>query len=304
MSRIDPELQAAYRDLIASMPQLRSAADISRFRRWGRAREPEVDDLCARYAMEHTEVVVSPGLSGDRFQPVGGPAESRIVFVHGGGLVAGSPRDGIGSALRLAGEIGAEVLSLRYPLAPRARLDAQVRSVEDQVRSLVRDGGQDTLLVGQSAGGAIAAACGTARYRRPLAGVMLLAPMIRPRRSAVRGNRGEDLGWSSTADAVGWAAALGDDPKAAAALPEKRLEAARRRGEPLPPWFLDCGSEELFFDDVVVFSRALQACDADVELHAWSGGFHGFDVLAEEAQVSRAAHAARVAWARRILSRQ
>ena len=38
------------------------------------------------------------------------------------------------------------------------------------------------------------------------------------------------------------------------------------------------------------------------ELHVWSGAFHSFDEWVPKAEISRAAHRARVSWLRRILA--
>ncbi|MGW7721706.1 alpha/beta hydrolase, partial [Streptomyces chartreusis] len=47
-------------------------------------------------------------------------------------------------------------------------------------------------------------------------------------------------------------------------------------------------------------SRVWQA-GGEAELHVWPGGFHGFDALAPDAELSKRARAARAAWLRRTL---
>jgi acetyl esterase/lipase len=71
----------------------------------------------------------------------------------------------------------------------------------------------------------------------------------------------------------------------------------------LPPTYVDAGSAEVFRDECVDYASRIWAAGGAAELHVWSGGFHGFDALYPDADLSRAARATRTAWLRRTLER-
>jgi acetyl esterase/lipase len=107
--------------------------------------------------------------------------------------------------------------------------------------------------------------------------------------------------WDRPRNAVGWTALLGP----ARGTPDVSAYAAPSRAEDLtglPPTFLDVGSAETFRDEVLDYAGRIWQAGGRAELHVWPGGFHGFDVLAPEAAVSREARAARLRWLRRLLA--
>ncbi|AIJ22005.1 alpha/beta hydrolase fold protein [Amycolatopsis methanolica 239] len=50
------------------------------------------------------------------------------------------------------------------------------------------------------------------------------------------------------------------------------------------------------------YARRIWLAGGPAELHVWPGGYHGFDSFAPQAEISRAAKAARLRWLRRILA--
>ncbi|MFG6295837.1 alpha/beta hydrolase, partial [Streptomyces rochei] len=65
--------------------------------------------------------------------------------------------------------------------------------------------------------------------------------------------------------------------------------------------FIDCGSAEVFRDEDVAYANALWSSGVQAELHVWPGGYHGFDMLAPDSAIARAAIAARNGWVARTL---
>src|SRR5258705_8869377 len=55
----------------------------------------------------------------------------------------------------------------------------------------------------------------------------------------------------------------------------------------LPPAFIDVGSAEVFRDEDIEYATRIWSAGGQAELHVWSGGFHGFEMVAH-ASVSRA----------------
>lgn len=59
----------------------------------------------------------------------------------------------------------------------------------------------------------------------------------------------------------------------------------------LPPTYVDVGSAEVFRDESVDYASRIWAAGGVAALHVWAGGFHGFDALFPDAQLSIEARA-------------
>jgi acetyl esterase/lipase len=235
-----------------------------------------------------------------------------LYNTHGGGMVAGTARDALHTVLDLAASVGAALVSVEYRLAPET---PHPGPVEDSYAGLVWTAGHaDELgidagrivLVGGSAGGGIAAALALLARDRggpALAGQLLKCPMLddrndTPSASQMAGTRM----WNRQANAVGWTALLGD----ARGGPDVSPYAAPARATDLsglPPAFIDVGSADTFRDEDVAYATRIWQAGGVAELHVWPGGYHGFDGIAPDAAISRAAVAARATWLARLLGR-
>ncbi|MEU8473172.1 alpha/beta hydrolase [Streptomyces sp. NPDC029006] len=234
-----------------------------------------------------------------------------IYHVHGGGLVAGSNRAGVTEALAWADELGAVVVSVEYRLAPEHPHPAPVEDVYAGLLWTARHakeigGDPDRIVVaGASAGGGLTAALALLtrdrRGPRPL-GQLLMGPMLDDRNDSGSSRQMAGLGvWDRTANDTAWTALLGDR----CGGPDVPPYAAPARATDLsglPPAFLDVGSAETFRDEVVAYASRIWQAGGEAELHVWPGGCHGFDALAPEAALSRAARTARIGWLRRLLA--
>jgi acetyl esterase/lipase len=70
----------------------------------------------------------------------------------------------------------------------------------------------------------------------------------------------------------------------------------------LPPTFIDVGAADSFRSEDVGFAERIWLAGGVAELHVWPGGYDGFDVLAPDAALSKAAIGARQDWLRRLHS--
>lgn len=287
-------LREAHDGMSALLPtHLATAADVDEFRRRAQSRATTVRALGDNFGIlgadrriDDVEITVFPA-----------PASplARVVFLHGGGLLAGNRFDGVDTLLRHAAELELDIWTVEYPLAPGHTFAAMVRAATTAAAAAGVDGTR-VLLAGQSAGGGIAAAA--ALNCRDLGigvdGQLLMCPMLSRRDVASSLQYRDDPAWSAISNATGWSAALSGTPMLP---PGERSDLAG-----LPPTYLDTGTAELFRDSIVGFATALWAQGCAAELHAWSGAFHASDCVAEDASVSIEAHRARREWLRRWLA--
>jgi acetyl esterase/lipase len=288
-----------------------------------RVRPPEatVDDLLVGWDVTRQDRSI-PGLGADPDITVsifrkrtGGSGGPGIYFAHGGGMVLGDRFTGIDRILGWVEEFDAVAVSVEYRLAPE---HADPAPVSDCYAGLLWTAAQaqelgfdpDRLIaVGLSAGGGlVAGATLMARDRGApaLAAQILICPMLDDRNQTISSRQIQGIGvWDRSSNQVGWDALLGErrgtDQVGVYSAPARATELPGGLGN-LPPTFLDCGSAEVFRDEVVAYASAIWAAGGVADLHVWAGGFHAFDGFAPTAVVSTAAITARTEFVRRILT--
>ncbi|MFI2643984.1 alpha/beta hydrolase [Streptomyces sp. NPDC018610] len=313
----DPELAAALDEVKDVMRPGLTLADVRAARHGAAARLPELLDLTMGGAFEVTDRTApgprdAPGVPLLVCRPVAPGAGGRrpvLYYVHGGGMVLGSNRLGMNTALAWARELDAVVVSVEYRLAPEHPHPAPVEDVQAGLLWTAEHAGEfgadpeRIVLVGASAGGGLAAALALLlRDRggpRPI-GQMLMSPMLDDRNDtpSARQMAGVDV-WDRAANETGWTALLGDRRGGPDVSPYAAPARARDLSG-LPPAYLDVGSAETFRDEVVAYASRVWQAGGVAELHVWPGGFHGFDGLAPQAALSCSAAAARLSWLRRL----
>ena len=273
-------------------------------------------DLTAGGAVLVEERTV-PGPEGDPeialliLRPATGTGPWPAVYhTHGGGMVVGDRRTGVDLFLPYITEIGAVVVSVEYRLAPEHPDPAPV---EDCYAGLVwtakhaEELGIDPdriLIAGGSAGGGLAA--GTALLARDrgfptLTHQVLICPMLDDRLETPSSRMldGEGM-WDRNDNLFGWTALLGDrqggDDVSIYAAPARATDLSG-----LPRSYVDVGTVESFRDEAITYAQRLAQAGVNVDLHLWGGGFHGSDLMAPHAAISRASQAARDEFLRRAL---
>ncbi|NEN04952.1 alpha/beta hydrolase [Diaminobutyricibacter tongyongensis] len=233
-----------------------------------------------------------------------------ILNIHGGGMITGTRFDGLEQVAPWIVTYGAVVVTVEYRLAPEfpdpypvEDCYAALHWTADNAANLGIDS-KRLLIMGGSAGGGLAA--GTtllARDRRGpvLTGQVLLCPMIDDRDLTISAHQIDGIGvWDRGSNRVGWDALLGSrcgsDDVSIYAAPARASDLSG-----LPPTYIDVGSAEVFRDEVISYASRIWEAGGSAELHVWSGGFHGFEVIAPQAAVTRASVAARNSWVDRLL---
>ncbi len=197
-----------------------------------------------------------------------GPAsdEQPIIWVHGGGLVFGSPQTHSAMAADLAWRTGTRVLLPRYRLAPEHPWPAPLNDVLDVIDA--SDG--PTQLVGDSAGGMVAL---LATLRRPgkVSRLALLSPNTdRTGLSQTRvDNSPTDLMNEDASDRDLAKKSFGDQlsthPDASPIFANLST---------LPPVWLTAATNEVLLDDSLMLLRRMGQYGINVEAHILGGLCH------------------------------
>ncbi|WP_420175977.1 alpha/beta hydrolase [Luteococcus sp. OSA5] len=209
-----------------------------------------------------------------------------LVWLHGGGRVAGSARHDHQVASELAAGAGVLVVSVEYRLAPQhpypAALDdawTALNWLYDHQEELAIS--RDRIAVGgASAGGGLAAELAQ-RARDlglPVAFQLLVYPMLDDRTTGAHEPLKGASVWSSEKNLQAWRDYLGhpageaeDRPWAVAArCPDFRG---------LPPAWIGVGDLDLFLDESLAYARELEQAHVPCEVHLVPGMFHGADDL-------------------------
>jgi len=227
------------------------------------------------------------------------PGERRpaILHTHGGGYFLGAAASDVPDLQVLAKTLDCLIVTVDYRLAPETRFPG---SLEDNYAALkwlyanAQELGADRskfALAGESAGGGHAAMLAIAARDRGEVPVMfqsLVYPMLDDRTGSTRqppAHIGTYL-WTREYNRAGWSALLGKSPGGpdapAGAVPSRADNLAG-----LAPAWIGVGSLDLFVDEDVEYARRLINAGVSTELLVTPGAYHGFDLLAPDASVSK-----------------
>jgi acetyl esterase/lipase len=211
----------------------------------------------------------------------------------------------------MARALDCTIVSIDFRNAPETRHDG---SLEDNYAGLqwthrhADELGIDRsriAVMGESGGGGHAALLAMAardRGEMQLLFQALIYPMIDDRTGSSRATP-PHLGafnWNADANRFGWRCFLGQEPGTdlvpSAAVPARQSVAG------LPSTFIGVGALDLFADENVNFTRRLLDAGVPTELLVVPGAFHGFDLVASDADVSKRFNAAKLDALRRAFA--
>ncbi|KAK1965209.1 hypothetical protein LY78DRAFT_580900 [Colletotrichum sublineola] len=232
--------------------------------------------------------------------------QAAVVYVHGGGFVAGDVDIFAPQIKRAVVSSGMPFFAVDYRLAPEFPGGVAAEDVFHGLRHLSAHAAAwnvdcaRIVLVGDSAGGGIAAGAALLARDRglspPLRRQVLVYPMLDDRTALAEDSAMRPLlTWKTGDSLLAWRAVLGEK----AGRPEAEgvpLHAApgRARAEDLrglPRTYVDVGSLDLFRDECVDFVGKLAKADVEVEFHLWPGLPHGFESASEIGWVKKALEA-------------
>ncbi len=225
-----------------------------------------------------------------------------VLWIHGGGLCAGTPQLEAQLAGRLVRDVGAVVVSPEYRLAPENPFPAALDDCMATLKWVAKYADEigidpDRIAVhGVSSGGGLAAAVAQRAFDEgiPPRAQALVSPMLDDR-TALRDDQPApgELTWSRSSNRFAWTAYLGREPRLSDA-PEYAAPARRKDVAGLPPAWIGVGDLELFYDENVGYAERLTAAGVPCELVTVPGMYHAANGLAQKALSMQNFHASMV----------
>lgn len=213
-------------------------------------------------------------------------ATGALYWIHGGGLVAGTPEQDQPQHFRVARDLGLTVIAAAYRVAPENPAPAALDDVVAGYRAVIQEPGRfgvdpaRVAIGGASAGGGLAAAACQRLLDEggPLPPVQILVYPMLDDRTALRTDIDERhiRIWTSKSNRNGWAAYLGREP-GADSVPPSWVPARREDLHGLPPAWIGVGTLDLFHDEDLAYAQRLRAAGVPCDLEVVPGAFHGFD---------------------------
>lgn len=243
--------------------------------------------------------------AGDRpfriFRPrTPGTARPALFWIHGGGLVIGSPQQDDAINLRIAHELDIVVVAASYRLAPEHAAPAAVDDLDAGYREILARADEfgidpDRIAIGGgSAGGGLAAALAQRLHDEggPQPVFQLLVYPMLDDRTVLRTDidTRHHRFWPASSNRYGWESYLGV-PAGSAEVPPYSVPARREDLAGLPPAWIGVGTLDLFHDEDLVYAERLRAAGVACEVVEVPGAFHGFDATFTKAGVTDWFHA-------------
>ncbi|GKT43343.1 carboxylesterase NlhH [Colletotrichum spaethianum] len=239
--------------------------------------------------------------------------QAAVVYVHGGGFVAGNVDIFAPQIKRFVESSGMPFFAVGYRLAPEFPGGVGAEDVFHALRHLSEHAAEwnvdaaKIVLMGDSAGGGIAAGAALIARDRglapPLRRLVLVYPMLDDRTALAEGSAMLPLlTWKPNDSMLAWRAVLGERAGRPEAEGIPLYAAPGRAGvedlRGLPRTYVDVGSLDLFRDECVEFVGKLARADVEVEFHLWPGLPHGFEGAPGIGWVKRALEARNAAMRR------
>jgi acetyl esterase len=242
------------------------------------------DALCAEFdapspeGLTREDQLVAERIPVRRYRPAEIATQTRIFYIHGGGFVVGSLQSHDAICAEIAHVARAELVSVDYRLAPEHVWPAAFEDCFEVLQWLLADG-RPLVVVGDSAGGNLAAGLALKARTEGLAGIVgqvLIYPGLGG--DLVSGSYVEmaQAPGLSTADVAYYRDILKAPAENAVAHP---LKAADLSG--LPPAYITSAHFDPLRDDAALYAQRLAAAGIEVTyrnepqmIHAWLRARH------------------------------
>jgi acetyl esterase/lipase len=219
-----------------------------------------------------------------------------LFWIHGGGYVMGDIDQDDRLMKQLVRRIGCVAVSVDYRLAPECPFPTPVEDCYAGLKWLFAHADELDVepsriaIGGPSGGGGLTAGLGLMTRDRKevqVAFQLLIYPMIDDRNTTPASHAITDPRvWNRESNRLGWKAYLGRDGGGADVSPYAAASRATDLTK-LPPTYISVGTLDLFVDENIEYAQRLIQAGVPTELHVYPGAFHGFDLFAPSAKVSK-----------------
>lgn len=212
---------------------------------------------------------------------------SAVIFLHGGGMIAGSVDEHHPIVSAYVRSSGVPFLSVDYRLAPGSRGSVPVEDcfaalswLREHAEVLGIDS-QRIAVMGDSAGGGLAAGVAIAARNAsiPVARQILIYPMLDDRTTVPDPHLLPFATWTYDDNYTGWHALLGDQIGGADVSPSV-APGRQEYHAGLAPAYIEVGELDIFRDESIRYARDLGRAGISTELIVRPGAPHAFDVIA------------------------
>ena len=221
-------------------------------------------------------------------------ADAGLMWIHGGGLIAGSAAYDDFACAQMALDHGVPVVSVDYRLAPEFPFPAALDDCFGAMTWMLEQAELGVLpgrlvVTGGSAGGGLAIAMALLALRRDvdaIGGLVCAYPMLDDRPGSPSMERlTARRTWHRGLNRVAWQSYLGGLDEVPVLAAPGRAEIDDLRG--LPPVHLDVGTLDGFFDETVSLAWRLAQADVPLDLLVTPRASHGSEHLNVNAPTSR-----------------
>lgn len=267
--------------------------------------------------LEHTQYTISgldkddPDITVSVFKPRrrGNKPLAGVFYTHGGGQVAGSRFNLIENLATMIGQGRTVFVSVEYRLPPEnpppaALHDAYAGYLWTVENTAMLGIDKNKLFALGVSSGCLQTTSLTAMARddgKPFpCGLLLLYPVLDDRETDSARQFLRTTAWSGLKNRNMWQLVLGEKaggPDVDPLLAPARLEDLKG----FPPTYITVGTCDVLRDESVAFASQLWRCGVAAELHAWAGGFHGFDIDFPWAPVAQHSVDAMRGWVQRVI---
>jgi acetyl esterase/lipase len=242
------------------------------------------------------QVKTAGGLKLRIYTPAGQKTRAAMLYIHGGGMMIGSPAMDDALLANTAAELDIVIVSPDYRLAPEHPYPAPVddcHSAWKWMHENLSQRGIDANRIaigGESAGGGLAAGLVLRIHDEggpQPAAQWLFCPMLDDRTALDRSL--DDLDhfvWNNKMNLVGWKSYLGKifgtEQISSYAAPARRESL-----EGLPKAWIGVGDVELFFEEDKAYASKLTAAGVPCQLDIVTGAPHAFEGLAPDSELAK-----------------
>jgi epsilon-lactone hydrolase len=235
------------------------------------------------------EEIDAGGVSAVSVLPSGADESRVLVYLHGGGLVLGSPETVTTPVAKSTQMAGVRGLLPRYRLAPEHLYPAQVEDVVSVYRWLLASGvkPEGIVMAGESAGGGLLCASLLALRDagEPMpAGAIPISPMVdfEFKGDSWKTNEDKDGFVNYEGASMNVPIFMGDRDPAAESPINQDLAG-------LPPLLIQVGTAETLLDDARRLAEKARTQGVDVQLEPWEGMIHVWQIFAPLLEEARQA---------------